>query len=215
MSNENDLSRKEPTRWDKRYAGEDPEKWKRPSRLLADNIHLFGGGALDDEGGKKRALDIASGPGRNSVFLAEHGFKVDAVDSSKAGIEMARAFAEERGEGVKKNLNLIEADLTDFTIAPDRYDLIVNFYYLDRGLIPQMEAGLKGGGYLVFETFTKEHGGFGAGSDPSHYLDTNELLRLVLNVPGEKKFQVLYYREGATFEEGLMRSAAQLIARRV
>jgi SAM-dependent methyltransferase len=162
-----------------------------------------------------RALDVACGPGRNSVFLAEHGFVVDAVDNSKTGIEMARAFAEERGEGVVENLNLVVADLADFTIAPDSYDLIVNFYYLDRGLIPKTAAGLKEGGYLVFETFTKEHAGFGEKSDPAHYLDTNELIRLVLDVPGEKRFQVLYYREGSTFEEGLMRSAAQLIARRI
>jgi SAM-dependent methyltransferase len=214
MSNENDLPRKGPTRWDKRYAGEDPEKWKRPSRLLAENIHIFGGGA-EGGGGRVRALDVACGPGRNSVFLAEHGFVVDAVDNSKTGIEMARAFAEERGEGVVENLNLVVADLADFTIAPDSYDLIVNFYYLDRGLIPKTAAGLKEGGYLVFETFTKEHAGFGEKSDPAHYLDTNELIRLVLDVPGEKRFQVLYYREGSTFEEGLMRSAAQLIARRI
>ncbi|MBN1573007.1 MAG: class I SAM-dependent methyltransferase [Deltaproteobacteria bacterium] len=215
MSNENDVSLKEPTRWDKQFAQDDPEKWRRPSRLLAENIHLFGGGVVDDEGGRKWALDIACGPGRNSVFLAEHGFIVDAVDNSKTGIEMARAFAEERGEEVVENLNLIEADLGDFEIAPGRYDLIVNFYYLDRGLIPKMAAGLKEGGYLVFETFTREHGGFGEKSNPAHYLDPNEILGLVLNVSGGRKFKILYYREGSTFEEGLMRGAAQLIARRV
>ncbi|MEJ2068120.1 MAG: class I SAM-dependent methyltransferase [Deltaproteobacteria bacterium] len=213
MSEKPDIDLDKATRWDKKFAADDPEKWRRPSRLLVDNIPLVGGIAVD--GGKGRALDVASGPGRNSVYLAEHGFVVDAVDNSKTGLEMARSFALERGEEVAGNLNLIEADLDDFVIEPGAYDLIINFYYLNRGLISEMAAGLKAGGYLIFETFTKEHDGFNEGSNPSHYLNPNELLGLVLSVSGEKRFHILYYREGAHFEEGLMRSAAQLVARKI
>ena len=35
---------------------------------------------------KGRALDIACGNGRNSIFLAQHGFKVDAVDISNVAL---------------------------------------------------------------------------------------------------------------------------------
>ncbi|SDP20835.1 class I SAM-dependent methyltransferase [Lentzea jiangxiensis] len=34
-----------------------------------------------------RALDVGCGPGRNAVFLARHGFQVDAVDVSATAIE--------------------------------------------------------------------------------------------------------------------------------
>lgn len=215
MSNKPDIARGKATRWDKQFAEDDPEKWRRPSRFLVKNIHLFGGAVVDNDGSKKRALDLASGPGRNSVYLAEHGFTVNAVDNSKTGLEMAREFARERGEEVAGNLNLIEADLDDFKIEPDGYDLIINFYYLNRDLIPEMAAGLKKSGYLVFETFTKEHGGFNEKSNPTHYLEPNELLKLVLKILDGKRFHILYYREGAHFEEGLMRSVAQLIARKL
>ncbi len=205
------------TRWDKQFAESDPEKWRRPSRFLVENIHLFKDVVGKGDSGRKQALalDIAAGPCRNGVFLVEEGFVVDAVDNSKTGLKMAADFAQERGEGVVSNLNLIEADLDDFVIKPDIYDLIINFYYLNRGLLEGMAAGLKTGGYLVFETFTRDHKGFKKTSNPNNYLGPNELLELVLGISDERLFHILYYREGALFEEGLMRSAAQLIARKV
>ena len=203
------------TRWDKQFSESDPKKWRKPSRFLVENIHLFKDVAGKDGSGRKVALDIAAGPCRNGVFLVEEGFVVDAVDNSKTGLKMAADFAQERGEGVVSNLNLIEADLDDFAIKPDVYDLIINFYYLNRGLLKGMAAGLKTGGYLVFETFTRDHRGFKETSNPKNYLGPNELLELVLGITEKRLFHILYYREGALFQEGLMRSAAQLIARKL
>ena len=205
------------TRWDKQFSESDPEKWRRPSRFLVENIHLFKGVVGKGENGRKQtlALDIAAGPCRNGVFLVEQGFVVDAVDNSRTGLKMAADFAQDRGEAVVRNLNLIEADLDDFVIKPGIYDLIINFYYLNRGLLKGMAAGLKTGGYLVFETFTREHRGFKKTSNPNNYLGPNELLELVLGISDKRLFHILYYREGALFEEGLMRNAAQMIARKV
>ncbi len=33
-----------------------------------------------------RALDLAAGCGRNAIFLAQHGYRVDALDISVVGI---------------------------------------------------------------------------------------------------------------------------------
>ena len=38
---------------------------------------------------------------------------------------------------------LLSADLDTFEIEKERYDLIANFYYLSRKLIPKMKKGLK------------------------------------------------------------------------
>jgi hypothetical protein len=46
------------------------------------------------------------------------------------------------------------ADLKKYKIQPDHYSVILNFYYLQRDLIPQIKAGLKKGGVVVFETYT-------------------------------------------------------------
>ena len=189
------------TRWDKRFALEDPEVWSRPSALLEDHVGLFPTG---------RALDVASGPGRNSAFLARRGFIVDAVDNSREGLLMAdRLLRGEPGDGdIRDRVNLIQGDLTQYVVKSRRYDLIVNFYYLDRGLLVDLIRGLKEGGYLVFETFTKNHQGFTCESNPDRYLDENELLGLC------RDMHVIFYREGTVVENRQVKVIAQLIARK-
>ncbi|HSG72661.1 MAG TPA: methyltransferase domain-containing protein, partial [Planctomycetaceae bacterium] len=41
-----------------------------------------------------RALELACGLGLNSIWLALQGWKVDAVDVSKTGLDLARSQAE-------------------------------------------------------------------------------------------------------------------------
>lgn len=173
--------------------------WSRPSRLLRDHIALFPEG---------RALDVASGPGRNAAFLARRGFIVDAVDNSREGLLMADRLLKGAGGGIRGRVNLIQADLTEYIVKPRRYDLIVCFYYLDRGLLNELIAGLKEGGYLVFETFTKHHRGYTSKSNPDHYLDENELLGLC------RGMYILFYREGIVVENRQVKAIAQIIARK-
>ena len=77
-----------------------------------------------------RALDVATGTGRNALYLAARGFQVDAVDVSKAALEQARAEAAKRGLTV----NFTQTDLAEATFPPAVYGLIVNFNFLDRSL---------------------------------------------------------------------------------
>ena len=74
----------------------------------------------------KKALDIAAGTGRHAIFLASQGFSVDAVDISEVGLA---EFA-----GKHPNITAVCADLDQFKIPADRYDLIVNVKFLNRQL---------------------------------------------------------------------------------
>jgi len=183
------------TRWDVRYPTEDPEVWKRPSAFLVRSAPLFFGG---------RALDVACGPARNAVFLAQRGYVVDGVDNSREGLLMAREFIGRRGVPV----NLIFADLARYAVRPDSYDLIINFFYLNRELVPSLIEGLRPGGYLVFESFTTDNRRFMPLKDPAHYLAPNELLRLA------GAMRVIDYYEGTVIEAGMARAIARLIARK-
>jgi tellurite methyltransferase len=183
------------TRWDARYLTEDPELWKHPSRFLVDRIGAIPVG---------RALDVACGPARNAVFLAQRGFVVDGIDNSRAGLIMARRFMNEAGASV----NLIFADIDRYVIRPRTYDLVVNLFYLNRKIIPDLIRGLKDGGYLIFESFTTDTFRFMPGKDPSHYLDPNELLELV------RGMRVLSYSEGTIIEAGMARATSRLLARK-
>lgn len=129
-----------------------------------------------------RALDIACGTGRHTAWLAEAGFRVDAVDLSDFALAQIAAHP---------NVTTFEADLDSYTIAPERYDLIVNVNYLDRRLFPLIRSGLKPGGLLIFETFAETPAGseYHRPSDPLYVLQKNELLHAFLSL------EILHYEE--------------------
>lgn len=70
----------------------------------------------------KTALDIGCGMGTNSIFLAERGFEVTAVDLSKVAIDAAKVRARNAGQKVSflnKNFLEFEKD-TKFGFILDR-----------------------------------------------------------------------------------------------
>ncbi len=164
-------------KWDKRYSSSKIPL--EPSEVVTTHYQIAGIG---------KALDIAAGNCRNSVFLAEKGFIVDAVDISKVGLELQKAKA--------KGVTLVYRDLDTYHIAENTYDLIININFLDRRLFPHIREGLKPGGTLIFETFM----------DPrlvnreldkqkrDQYLDSNELLHsfLSLNIVHYKEEMVMF-----------------------
>lgn len=95
----------------------------------------------------KRALDIACGEGRNSIFLAEHSFCVDALDISDVGISKGEKMAQRKG----LNINFKQIDLDSYKIEK-QYDLILNFNFLQRELIPHEINALVPDGLLLFDT---------------------------------------------------------------
>lgn len=129
-----------------------------------------------------RALDIACGTGAVSLFLAERGYRVDAVDISDVALA---AFT-----GRHPAIQGVCADLDTFHLAVSRYRLIVDIRYLNRRLFPQIIVALQPGGMLLFETFLKSakkemDGGF----KRDYLLDEKELLSAFAPL------DILYYKE--------------------
>jgi dihydroneopterin aldolase len=163
-----------------RQAADDPHG-VRPADWLVRHRPLYAPG---------RALDLACGRGRNSVYLAREGFQVAAWDRDAEALEELRATAESLG------LATITMQPVDLEQAPeipsDSFDLIVVFYYLQRDLAPRIVRALKPGGILVYETFLIDnHERFNHPRRREFCLDRNELLSLF----GE--LRALAYREGA------------------
>jgi len=94
-----------------------------------------------------RALDVACGPGRHALYLAECGCQVTAVDSSKVAIEILLERAHQLG--VIVDARVADLELDEFVIEPDGYDLIVNCCYLQRDLFPAIKAGVRVGGVVI------------------------------------------------------------------
>lgn len=133
-----------------------------------------------------RALDVATGKGRNALFLASRGFQVTAIDISSVGFEQGRKQAEESSLPV----TWLKADLEDVQLDPTEYDLMVNINYLQRSLIPRIKSALRPGGHVIFETYLIDQQAAGHPKNPDYLLDHNELLDHF------RDFRVLLYREG-------------------
>ena len=80
--------------WSERYenAGDTYLFGVAPNRFLAGHAGMFEAG--------KSVLSVADGEGRNSVWLAEQGLAVTAVEISWVAVEKARRLAEKRGVSV-------------------------------------------------------------------------------------------------------------------
>lgn len=191
-------------KWQARYQGSTYLHGKEPVAYLRDNLGLLSSRSARRLLSSRSALDLATGEGRNAVFLAQHGFDVTGVDISLRGVRKARALAAERGV----SLLGVVADLAAFDLGVERWDLIADFYYLERSLFPRIRGALRRGGRFVLEHFTSEHPKLGSGYGPQSadlLLAPGELLRAF------DGFQILDYEESVVaLDDGRHRGPAAL-----
>jgi tellurite methyltransferase len=184
-------------RWDRKYKAMKFLQGKKPNAFLKKHLHFLPRG---------NALDLACGDGTNAVFLAEQGFRVEAVDISPVGLRMARRRAREKAVKVRFR----QADLNSFPLRPNFYDLITVFYFLNRRLIPRIKRALKEGGMIVYETYTNQQAKLGTGGPirASYLLKPHELRNRF------SEFHILIYREGIFLIDGRRCAIASLIAKK-
>jgi SAM-dependent methyltransferase len=179
-------------RWNERYGDEGYPSSSDPRAFLVDHAHLLPPGGL--------VLDAAMGLGGNAAFLLDRGFRVVGVDIAETALRRAKSRLPE--------LMAVTADLTEFYLPRERFDVILNFYYLQRDLWDIYRHTLKKGGILFVETLTREMLSICPDIDPAYLLEEDELRRAFVD------WEVLVYREG--WEEsrgGHRRAIASLVAR--
>ena len=182
--------------WEERYAKEGFLFGKEPTDFLKTFVQKLTKGA---------ALDVASGEGRNAVFLAQQGFKVEALDCSAKGIEKAKALSQEKKVSVEFKVQNL-----DFFLMPlMKYQTIVMAYYKPAPrFFSELKRGLAAGGTVLIEGYTTEHYKKNQQSglvDLDQCFKPNELLNHL------KDLHILYYKE---MEEGgshLVHALAQKI----
>ncbi len=134
------------------------------------------------------ALDIACGAGRNSIFLAENGFKVDAVDIAKLALDTLNEESKAKNLTQKITTHLIDLDV--YEIEKDKYDLIIMANYLNRDIIKKAKISIKKDGILFVETYMLDDANEKTKSDMSNLLQSQELKNIIDN-----SFKILYYDE--------------------
>ena len=153
--------------WDRRYDTTEYVFGTEPAEFLPRYRDRLEAGA--------ETLVVADGEGRNSVYLAELGLRVTAMDVSDVGVEKARNLATERGVAVDFRV----ADILTWNWEPEAYDLVVAVFiqFLDpqqrATVFEGMQRTLRPGGRLLLHGYTVEQLGHGTGGPPlaSHLYD--------------------------------------------
>ena len=130
-------------KWDLRYARE-AQTIPAPDEFLIHHQGILRSG---------RALDVACGRGANSIFLAERGYSVDAVDISFQALYALQTEALRR----RLEIRCVVADLDTYPLPRNLYDLVVVFYFFAEPLMKIINDALKPGGLIFYATFNKRH----------------------------------------------------------
>jgi len=158
--------------WNDRYQAADYIFGIEPNAWLRRHAGLWQPG--------QHVLCVADGEGRNSVWLARQGLKVDAFDLSDVGVAKARRLAQEAGVSVRYNIS----DCDSHAWPEDTYDGVVAIFvqFADpptrQRLFSNMIASLKQGGILILQGYTPRQLDYKTGG-PSQVanLYTDEMLR--------------------------------------
>lgn len=154
-----------------------------------------------------RALDVACGAGRHSIFLAERGWQVTAVDNSSVAIELLRQRAAARGARV--DARVADLERSEFVIEPNTYDLIINCCYLQRDLFSSIRAGVCTGGLVIAVVAMVDDDPNIKPMNPAFLLQPDELKTIFAD------WEWLYQFAGKRARAEPRRALAELVARRV
>ncbi|MFF0271870.1 class I SAM-dependent methyltransferase [Streptomyces sp. NPDC094447] len=151
--------------WDRFYADRDrpvPFFVAKPDENLVSYAER---GLLPSGGG--RALELGCGPGRNSLRLADLGYRVDAVDLSPAAVRWGEERAREAGV---TGIRFVCGDaFAPATALDGPYDLVYDsgcFHHLPPhrriGYLALLDRVLAPGGHFALTAFAAGEGGMGS-----------------------------------------------------
>ena len=184
--------------WDKRY--EDAGKVNtQPSETLERALSHW-----DREPGE--ALDLACGAGRHSLLLASRRWRVTAVDASQKALALV-----ERHGNPRISVRRADLEAAEFTIPATSFDLICDFYYLQRDLFPSIASGVRPGGLFVAEIPMVDSRPGVPAMNPAFLLKPGELR---LAFPGWDLLEDAERIPADTEQGGHRRRVATLIARK-
>ena len=158
-------------RWNERFSVDNYLFGKNPNHyLVAQKSRLKPG----------KALMIADGVGRNSVWLAQQGIEVDAFDFSPVAIEKAKRLATENGV----QINFTCSDWQSFPWKDQSYDYVVGIFFqfadpVERvQLFSHMDQTLKSGGLMMIQGYGEKQLQYNTGGPGVlENLYTEELLK--------------------------------------
>jgi SAM-dependent methyltransferase len=161
--------------WDERYSGDELVWTCTPNQfLLAEVLGLRPG----------RAVDIACGEGRNSIWLAEHVWEVTGVDFSPVGLAKAKRLADLWGVTV----TWIESAVEDWSPFQGGYDLVAMLYLqlpqpVRSAALGAAASAVAPGGTFILVAHDLENltHGYGGPQDPDVLYRVSEVTEAAVN----------------------------------
>jgi len=200
------LSEADRDKWDKRYCEGAYGDRTHPSAFLNHWLPLLAVNAND-----RLVADLGCGAGRNALFMARNGWRVDAFDISQAGLDRLAAAAAEETLPV----DCIQADLENPQSLPSqlctdaRYALVIIMRYTNLAVIPAIYNCVRSGGYLIVEEHLQSDAAVSGPRNPQFRVAPGALREAAQGT------EIIDYKEGLSREvDGSTAALAQLVARR-
>lgn len=146
--------------WDERFRQPGYFYGTEPSEFLKREAHHLRPG--------RKALAIADGEGRNSVFMAEKGMEVTAMDDSAVAIEKAKKLAAERNVEIDFRVG----DITAWDWEPETYDVVAGIFFQfltpdeRKDVFDGLRRSLRKGGVLLLHGYRPDQVDYGTGGPP-------------------------------------------------
>lgn len=110
---------------------------------------------------KGTVLDLGAGEGKNSIFIAQQGMTVTAVDCSVPGLKNFKKRLDEMPLDIKNRISIINSDVKQYDPS-QKFDAVIAYGLLHclpsqndiDALITKMKSWTIDGGYNVVVSFT-------------------------------------------------------------
>ena len=147
--------------WEDRFAASSDYVFGTdPAQFLIDHQEHLTPGAT--------ALAVADGEGRNSVFMAERGMDVTALEFAPTAIQRAQELATER----EVSVNFLQRDIMNEPWPAQTYDLVAGIFIQFVGpdgrrlQFQRMKDATKPGGLVMLHGYRPEQLDYGTGGPP-------------------------------------------------
>lgn len=158
--------------WNRRFSRDDHLFGTAPNAWLQRHAGVWQPG--------QQVLCVADGEGRNSVWLAAHGLRVQAFDIASVGVDKARRLA--ASQGVEVDYRVADCDAYGWPEASLDGVAAIFVQFADpemrTRLFAHMRRSLRPGGTLVLQGYTPRQLEYKTGGPPQvSHLYTEAMLR--------------------------------------